>query len=282
MRKGLLALLVAALLSALSATAAQAQEEMVALGDSYAAGPLIPAPLPPFGCLKSSSNYGRLASLQLSASPYRDATCSGAETEDMTAPQGVSPTPNPPQFDRLTPTTTLVTITIGGNDIGFSGIAENCFSQSANSGTPCQDHYVTANGDEISQRIAETRPKVDAVLQGIKQRSPSAQIMVVNYAAILPHTGNTGCWPVVPISDGDVPYVRAKQEELNAMLSDSAAANQVDLIDWYAASVGHDACQPPGLKWVEGAVPTSAAAPVHPNLLGMIGAANLVVAADRD
>ena len=284
MRKGLLALLIAALLSALSATAAQAQapDEMVALGDSYAAGPLIPAPLPPFGCLKSSSNYGRLASVRVGASLYRDATCSGAETEDMTAPQGVSPTPNPPQFDRLTPTTTLVTLTIGGNDIGFSGIAENCFSQSSNSGTPCQDRYVTASGDEISQRIAETRPKVDAVLQGIKQRSPNAQVLVVNYAAILPHTGNTGCWPVVPISDGDVPYVRSKQVELNDMLAASAAANGAEIVDWYGASVGHDACQPPGLKWVEGAVPTSAAAPVHPNLLGMAGAASLVVAADRD
>jgi hypothetical protein len=199
----------------------------------------------------------------------------------MTAPQGVSPRPNPPQFDRLTPTTTLVSITIGGNDIGFSGIAEDCFSQN-NSGTPCQDRYVTASGDEISQRIQETRPKVDAVLQGIRQRtSPTTRILVVNYAAILPHTGNTGCWPVVPISDGDVPYVRSKQEELNAMLADSAAANGAQLVDWYAASVGHDACQLPGIKWVEGAAPTNAAAPVHPNLLGMIGAADLVVAAAR-
>jgi lysophospholipase L1-like esterase len=280
MRKGLLALLVAALICALSAATANAAEEMVALGDSYAAGPLIPAPIPPFGCLKSSSNYGRLASIQLGASPYRDATCSGAETEDMTAPQGVSPRPNPPQFDRLTPTTTLVTITIGGNDIGFSGIAQDCFSQS-NSGTPCQDKYVTANGDEISQRIQATRPKVDAVLQGIHQRSPNAQVLVVNYAAILPDQGNTGCWPIVPISDGDAPYVRAKEQELNQMLADQAAANNATLVDWYAASVGHDACKPPGIKWVEGAVVTNAAAPVHPNLLGMKGAADLVVAAGQ-
>ena len=278
MRKGLLALLVAALISAFSAATANAADEMVALGDSYAAGPLIPAPIPPFGCLKSTSNYGRLASIQLGASPYRDATCSGAETEDMTAPQGVSPRPNPPQFDRLTATTTLVTITIGGNDIGFSGIAQDCFSQN-NTGTPCQDRYVTASGDEISQNIQETRPKVDAVLQGIHTRSPNAQVLVVNYAGILPHTGSTGCWPVVPISDGDVSYVRGKQVELNDMLAASAAANGAQVVDWYTASTGHDACQPPGIKWVEGAVPTSAAAPVHPNLLGMTGAASLVVAA---
>jgi hypothetical protein len=270
--------LLAALLMALPVSAAQAQE-YVALGDSYAAGPLIPLQIAPFGCLKSSNNYGRLANHTLGYT-YRDATCSGAETEDMTAPQGVSPRPNPPQFDRLTATTTHVSITIGGNDIGFSSVAEDCFSQQ-NAGTPCQDKYVVNGQDEISRRIQETAPKVDAVLDGIRARtSPTTKVMVVNYAAILPHEG-PGCWPVVPISDGDVPYVRAKQVELNDMLAQQAAANGAILVDWYAASRGHDACQPPAIKWVEGAVPINAAAPVHPNLLGMLGAANLVVAAAR-
>ncbi len=277
MRKGLLAL--AVLVVAAVPASAQAAEEYVALGDSYAAGPLIPVQVPPWGCLKSNNNYGNLAARTLAASPYRDATCSGAETEDMTAPQGVSPQPNPPQFDRLTATTTLVTITIGGNDIGFSSIAEDCFSQN-NTGTPCQDRYVTANGDEISQRIQETRPKVDAVLQGIHTRSPNAKVLVVNYAAILPESPPY-CWPIVPISDGDAPYVSAKERELNQMLADSAAANNATLVDWYTPSLPHNACTPPGIKWVEGAVPTNAAAPVHPNLLGMIGAADLVVAAAR-
>ena len=277
MFKARLLALLAALVIALPVSAAQAQE-YVALGDSYAAGPLIPLQIAPFGCLKSNNNYGRLANRTL-AYTYRDATCSGAETEDMTAPQGVSPRPNPPQFDRLTATTTHVSITIGGNDIGFSSVAEDCFSQQ-NAGTPCQDKYVVNGQDEISRRIAETAPKVDAVLDGIRARSPSSKILVVNYAAILPDEG-PGCWPVVPISDGDVPYVRAKQKELNQILADQAAANGATLVDWYTASIGHDACQPPGIKWVEGAVPTSTAAPVHPNLLGMLGAANLVVAAAR-
>jgi hypothetical protein len=272
-----LALFVAALLMALPVSAASANE-YVALGDSYAAGPLIPLQVPPFGCIKSNNNYGNIANRKLGYT-YRDATCSGAETEDMTQPQGVTPGPNPPQFDRLTATTSVVSLTIGGNDIGFSSVAEDCFSQQ-NRGTPCQDKYVVNGQDEISGRIQATAPKVDAVLDGIRSRSPSAKILVVNYAAILPDQG-PGCWPVVPISDGDVPYVRAKQKELNQMLADQAAANGATLVDWYTASIGHDACQPPGIKWVEGAVPTNAAAPVHPNLLGMLGAADLVVAAAR-
>ncbi len=270
--KALLAVFISSL--ALAAPGAAAGQEYVALGDSFTAGPLIPVQVPIFGCLKSNNNFPNLTARQLGLS-LKDASCSGAETEDMTNPQGVSPDgPNPPQFDRLSATTEIVTLQIGGNDIGFSGIAEDCVS-TKNEGTPCQDRYVVNGRDELSERIQATAPLVAAVLQGIKERSPSARILVVNYAAILPHTG-PGCWPQMPITDGDVPYVRAKQEELNAMLATQAAAAGAEVVDWYAASVGHDACKPPVIRWVEPVVPVNAAAPIHPNLGGMLGASALL------
>ena len=105
-----------------------ASADYVALGDSFAAGPLIPLQIQPFGCLKSNNNYAHVAQRRLRFAEFRDASCSGAETEDMTQAQGVTPGPNPPQFDRLQPDTELVTINIGGNDIGFSSIAEDCFT----------------------------------------------------------------------------------------------------------------------------------------------------------
>src|SRR5215210_8147575 len=174
------------------AAPASAATEYVSLGDSYAAGPLIPLQIPPFGCLKSNNNYAHLTARQLGLR-LTDPSCSGAETEDMTNPQGVDPDgPNPPQFDSLTKKTDVVTIQIGGNDIGFSSIAEDCTS-TTNEGTPCQDRYVHDGRDEISERIQATAPLVAAVLQGIAARSPKARVFVVNYAAILPHSG-PGCW----------------------------------------------------------------------------------------
>jgi lysophospholipase L1-like esterase len=259
------------------AGAAQAAPRYTALGDSYAAGPLIPIQLPPFGCLKSSSNYAHLAQLTLAYTEFADPSCSGAETDDMTQTQNVTPGPNPPQFDSLSADTALVTLQIGGNDIGFSSIAKDCLSPTP-SGHPCQDKYVVGGQDEISRRIAETAPKVDAVLDGIRARSPQAKILVVNYSAILPHTGD-GCYPQMPVAPDDVPYMRAKQEELNAMLAQQAAANDAQLVDVYAASVGHDACALPGFRWVEPVVPANAAAPLHPNLLGMQAMAAMVVSA---
>ena len=46
----------------------------------------------------------------------------------------------------------------------------------------------------------------------------------------------------------------------------------------YAASRGHDACRPPGLRWVEPVVPANAAARLHPNILGMQAMSSLVIA----
>ena len=263
-----------------AAAPAWAAREYVSLGDSYTAGPLIPLQIPPFGCLKSNNNFPHLTARNLGL-VLKDPSCSGAETEDMENPQNVDPDgPNPPQFDSLTRQTRIVTLQIGGNDIGFSSIGRDCASATSNEGTPCQDRYVHDGRDEISERIQATAPLVDAVLDGIRARSPKARVLVVNYAAILPDDG-PGCWPQMPITDGDVPYVRAKQKELNAMLAAQAAANGAELIDWYTASIGHDACKPPVIRWVEPVVPVNAAAPLHPNLGGMIGASELLTAALR-
>src|SRR6185503_3719107 len=144
-------------------------------------------------------------------------------------------------------------------------------------GSPCKNQYTAGGVDEISRRIAETGPKVDAVLDGIRARSPQALILVVNYSALFPHSGN-GCYPQMPVARGDVAYIRAKQEELNAMLAQQAAANGAGLVDVYSASRGHSACAAPGLRWVEPYVPANAAAPLHPNLLGMRAMADLIVA----
>jgi hypothetical protein len=75
-----------------------------------------------------------------------------------------------------------------------------------------------------------------------------------------------------------VPYLRAKQKELNQMIANQAAANDATLVDAYTAGIGHDACQLPGIRWVEPAVPANAAAPLHPNLFGMQGTERALLA----
>lgn len=267
---------VALAILALGATAARAAN-YVALGDSYAAGPLIPNPVLPLGCLKSDHNYAHVAAPSIGLS-LRDASCSGAKTNDMTSPQNVEPDgPNPPQFNSLDASTTVVSLTIGGNDIGFSEVAESCITVNPFS-HPCLDKYDSGGVDQLKARIEATAPKVAAVLQGIHTRSPAAKIYVVNYPAIFPETGS-GCWPQMPLGFQDVPYLRSTEQRLNSMLATQAAANGATLVNWYQASIGHDACKSTSTRWVEPLVPGTLAAPIHPNKQGMAGGAATLVAA---
>ena len=247
------------------------------LGDSYAAGPLIPnQQLNPLGCLRSDHNFAHLAAAALGKS-LADVSCSGAKTDDMTAAQDVTPGPNPPQFNALTSTTQIVTLQIGGNDIGFTSIIQNCASATP-FGHPCRDKYVVNGHDTLAERIAATAPKVAAVLQGIHTRSPGARVFVVNYAALLPETG-IGCWPQVPIAWADVAYLRGVEKTLNAMLAQQAGGNGASIVDDYSASIGRDACKSPSTRWVEPLVPANLAAPFHPNARGEAGIAAAVVSA---
>jgi lysophospholipase L1-like esterase len=274
------ALVVASASLTLGAAAAAPAAQLVGLGDSYAAGPLIPnQSLNPLGCLRSDRNYAHLAAAQLGRT-LSDVSCSGATTEDMTAAQDVAPGPaNPPQLNALSATTQTVTLTIGGNDIGFTSIIEDCASVTP-FGHPCQDQYTSGGVDQLAARINATAPKVAAVVQGIHQRSPSARVLVIAYEPILPETGS-GCWPQVPLAWADVPYLRATQKRLNTMLASVAASNGARYVDAYTASIGHDACKSSSVRWVEPLVPGNTAAPFHPNARGMAGITPTVVAAAR-
>jgi lysophospholipase L1-like esterase len=275
-RRALSAALAALAILAIAATGARAAN-YVALGDSYAAGPLIPNPVLPLGCLKSSNNYPHLAAPSIGLT-LRDASCSGAKTVDMANPQNVDPDgPNPPQFNSLDASTTVVSLTIGGNDIGFSEVVESCITYNPFS-SPCKTKYNSGGKDQLAERIAATAPKVAAVLQGIHSRSPTAKIYVLNYPAIFPETGN-GCWPQMPVSFTDAPYLRSTEQKLNAMLATQAAANSATLVNWYQASIGHDACKGTSTRWVEPLVPGTLAAPIHPNKQGMVGGAAALVTA---
>lgn len=252
----------------------------VALGDSYAAGPGIPYQVET-GCLRSDHNYPSLVADSIHPGVFRDATCSGATTLDMTQPQlGVAGIPEPPQFDALSADTTLVTVQIGGNDIGFAGIASTCAGLSLLNplGAPCTDHFTEGGTDQLAAVIAGVGPRIADVLGAIHQRAPQARVLLVGYPELLPAAG-PGCWPLVPLADGDTPYLSGVEVRLNQMLAAEAAAHGATYVDTFTPSIGHDMCQLLGPKWVEGFLPTLPAAPLHPNELGMQAMATEVLAA---
>ncbi|HZB30688.1 MAG TPA: SGNH/GDSL hydrolase family protein [Streptosporangiaceae bacterium] len=279
----MMALFMVAVLAITTTPAEAAASRYVALGDSFTAGPLIPNQHgSPIGCLRSDRNYPSLLADRLNPDTFVDVSCSGADTTDMTSAQGVTLGTNPPQFDALTADTTLVSVGIGGNDIGYTGIFETCAKLSFSNpfGSPCKNRF----GNQLDQRIADTTPKIAAVLRGIHERAPQARVLVVGYLRLLP--SGSGCWPLVPIAAGDVPFLDGVERKLNAMLATQASQGGAEFVDAYQGGDGHDMCAAPSAKWVEGLVPTDLAAPIHPNARGMSvvadrAAATLGVAAAR-
>ncbi|UGQ13908.1 SGNH/GDSL hydrolase family protein [Yinghuangia sp. ASG 101] len=256
----------------------------VAMGDSYAAGVRIPETVPdaPGLCSRSASNYPHLTARTLAVPTFTDVTCGGATTEDLAAPQGGGSTAPAPQFEALGPQTRLVTLGIGGNDIGFTEIVTTCVVKSGDtsSPTPCKDAFTKNGQDVLTERIRTTAGKIDAALTAIHEKSPQARVLLVGYPAILPETG-TGCPAQFPVAAGDLGYLRGVLHALNTMISERAAAGNAGYVDTYAPAVGHDVCTPNGTKWVEGLNPESPAAQVHPNALGHEGMAAVVIDAAR-
>lgn len=251
----------------------------VALGDSFTAAPLAGGLGKPVGCLRSVRDYPSLVATAQHFSLV-NASCYGASTGDLSHAQHTGGQTNPAQLSALSATDRLVTVQIGGDDIGFGKIAATCGALSLTSptGDPCQRHYTQGGPDQLARAVTQAAPGVAAALAAIRARAPRARVLVVGYPDILPVRGN-GCWPEVTIARGDLPYLRGVETRLNAMLAAAADRAGDTFVDTYTPSIGHDACTHGGTKWVEGLVPASAAVPMHPNALGEQAMAREIVAA---
>lgn len=264
----------AALTLGLSAPAAahagtRAAGTYVALGDSMASGPLIPDITGPVGCGRSTHNYPHELAGTLSPATFRDVTCSGAATKHMTQQQetsvaGVPTETVPPQFDALSADTALVTLTIGGNDTGLVGVAQNCVRLDPTA-KPCKDDYTSGGVDQVAERIKAFEPRMSAVLDGVRQRAPQARIIVTGYGLYIK---KGGCWPIQPVLPVDADYLQGSVNAMNAAIRRQAIAHGATYIDLVTPSIGHDACQSPSRRWIEGYVPVHLAAPLHPNREG--------------
>ncbi|WP_043260194.1 SGNH/GDSL hydrolase family protein [Streptomyces hokutonensis] len=267
----------------------------VALGDSYTAGPGITDPTgTPAGCDRSAGNYPALvaAELGLKGAKFRDVSCSGATTSDLTASQHTDNGTNPPQLRALSSDTRLVTIGIGGNDIGFSSMIKRCVAMGAlyrltGSGkyftedAPCAREADSDSGsaaDAVEKKIATAGNRLTRILTEVKRRSPEARVYVVSYPALLP-TDSADCGRGMSLAPGDVTYLREKEQQLNTALRQRASEAGVGYVDTYTPSTDHNACTAKATRWIEPLAPENPAAPVHPNARGERGMADAVLRA---
>lgn len=160
-----------------------------ALGDSYSSGVGTREYIQDSGdCLRSTHAYPELWKKTHHVSSYAFVACSGAKTSDLTANQ----------LGALSSTTSLVTLSIGGNDVGFTSTIRDCLS-----GT---DSTCDTAVSEAETRIRTELPgKLDSAYAQIRKAAPKAKIVVVGYPRLNDETGGCG----IPF------YTEAKRARIN-------------------------------------------------------------------
>ncbi|GGV24473.1 lipase 1 [Actinomadura cremea] len=157
------------------ASASAAGVRYVALGDSYSSGTGAGNYDPGSGaCTRSANAYPNLWAAQNETESYQFAACSGATSTDVASGQ----------LGALSAGTTLVSITVGGNDAGFSDVMLTCVLQSTSA---CESRVA-----EAERYIANTLPgRLDDLYGKIRDRAPEARVVVLGYPRL--YTVVSGC-----------------------------------------------------------------------------------------
>jgi lysophospholipase L1-like esterase len=217
-----------------------------------------------------------------------DMSCSSATIASLTAAEATGGGTNPAQLSALSSATALVTLGIGGNDVGWVQIITKCTEldlipalipgRAASGLTPCQDYYMSDGTDQIMRRIQSVAGRLAETLAQIRQHAPRARVYVVGYPDLFPASGG-GCGDSLGITPGDLVFLNHEELRLNGLLRQAAQAAGDGYVDTYAPSEGHDACSAPAARWIEPLLPDAPAAPLHPNAVGEQGMADAIVAA---
>ncbi len=225
-----------------AAAAAPAAVRYVALGDSYASG--VGAGDTSGACGQSPNAYPSLWARANPVASFTFAACSGATTASVISGQ----------LSSLDASTTLVSITVGGNDAGFTSVMETCVLES----TSACENAVSA-GEKF---IAGALPgRLDAVLGAIRADAPTATVVVVGY----PDFYDLNAWFCFGLSRADHQALDAGVNALDGALQAAAARGGDAFADVRGEFSGHELCD--GAGWLN-AVTWPVGDSYHPTAAG--------------
>ena len=249
--------------SSTPSTVSLAGRRYVSLGDSYSAGQGLPLGTGP--CGRAPGAYPSLVSTRagLDASLH---ACNGATTADVIDDEQVPGVGK--QIDAVTAAADIVTITIGGNDIGFAQVMTDCVLGSL----PC-----TRLDSQVSADLATLATRLPAVYGQIRARAPHAQLIVVGYPQLVIDPATSSLASCAGLTPDESRFVRAKGDELAQAIETATAAAGGHYVDAAAAFAGHEACS--AVPWMEGVDLVDIGSSFHPNAAGQEQLAQLVLAA---
>jgi lysophospholipase L1-like esterase len=225
------------LTTVLAAAPAQAAApvDYVAMGDSYSSG----VGVPPYGlCFTSPASYAPQWAASHPVSSFLFVACGGVTTQQIG-----------PQYLALSRRTDLVTITIGGNDVGFFEVVLTCATASDAQCTAAVDKALATGRSVLPGRL-------DTVYSTIKRKAPKAEVVVLGYPHLVEPDGTC----LSPSKRADL---NRGADALDEVIAARAAAADVQYVDARDRFAGHGACGP--APWIN---PFDAARLVesfHPN-----------------
>jgi lysophospholipase L1-like esterase len=199
----------------------------VALGDSYASGVGAGSYLSSSGsCDRSSNAASALWAAAHAPASYVSVACSGATTTSVVNSQ----------LSALSAATTLVSITVGGNDAGFSNIMQTCVLQ----GTSACVAAV-----QSAENFAQTSLPglLNTVYNGIRSHAPNAKVVVLDYPVF--YQLNTFC---VGLSDTSHRKLDEGINLLDGIIQTAASQHGFVFGDVRSIFVGHQLCS--GSDWL--------------------------------
>ncbi|OKH61200.1 hydrolase [Mycobacterium sp. SWH-M5] len=246
----------------------------VALGSSMAAGPGIKpsAPGAPRLAGRSARNYPHLVADRLGLELV-DVTYSGATTAHLLRDEQNGA---PPQIDALDGSETLVTVTIGGNDVGYVPLLMVAGWPRILRRVPVLGPWVRnlLDVDAREEALEQVATSLVQLGEAIRARSPQATVVFVDYLTLLPPAGV----PAPPLPDAHAELGRHVADTLEKHTGAAAAETGAGWVRVADASRDHHAWSAtpwttrPGLPW------PGRPAPLHPNAAGMRAVADLVAA----
>lgn len=244
MRKVLrpLAPLACALVVLVGAGTASAADRYVALGDSYSSGVGTGSYTLDSRCLRGTSAYPYIASRQRPNTDLVFVACSGATTSSLMSSQ----------ISAVTSDTRLVSVTIGGNDAGFSDVILSCVTFGCSSAISDARNFIAT---QLAARL-------DTVYSAIARQAPSARVAVLGYPRLF---GSSGCFSTTGISASERTDLNAVADQLRDVIRARATAFGFSFVDAIPVFASHPVCTN---EWINGINIINTTESFHPNRPG--------------
>ena len=222
----------------------------VALGDSYSSGVGSGSYTSSSGsCLRSTLAYSQLWANAHSPASYVSVACSGAKTTDV----------NANQLSALNSATTLVSISIGGNDVGFAGVMQDCVLYSTST---CVSEVNAAENTARTQLPGW----LDTTYNGIRSRAPNARVVVLDYPRFY-----HDLWYCVGLSSTSRNKINEGADVLDGVISAAASRHGFVFADVRAAFAnGHEICDGSS-SWLHSVDWSNIVQSYHPTAAGQSG-----------